>query len=182
MEVWKTVIVNGEIYNNYMVSNLGNVKSLKFGKEKMLRLRKDKGNYLYVDLCKNGKPKKYLVHRLVAEAFLTKIPGKDFVDHINGIRDDNRIDNLRWCSQAENNNFDLYRKHRSETSVWKGKTGVLHNSSKAVLCIELNRIFGSIAEAERELGINHTSISMCCLGKRNSAGKLNGEKLHWRYI
>ena len=105
MEVWKTVIVNGEVYENYMVSNWGNVKSLNYrntGKERILNSWKNKDNYLMVVLCKDGKVKKYYVHRLVTEAFLTKIPGKEFVDHINGIRDDNRIDNLRWCTHQEN--------------------------------------------------------------------------------
>ena len=187
MEIWKTVVVNGEVYNNYMVSNLGNVKSLKFGKEKILKSRKDKGNYLQVVLYKDGKCKTCKLHRLVAEAFIPRIEGKEFVDHINGIRDDNRIDNLRWCTIAENSNFDLAKKHMSEAKKGEkhhmyGKAGTLNPSSKAVLCIEMNKIFGSTREAGRELGIAYQHISAACNGKRKSAGKLNGEKLHWKYI
>lgn len=62
------------------------------------------------------------------------------------------------------------------------KTGELNHRSKQVLCIEMNKIYGSIAEAERETGIAYQSIGKCCLGKLNSAGKLNGEKLHWKYV
>ena len=183
MEIWRDI----EGYEGlYQVSNMGNVKSLKFGKEKILRLRKDKGNYLYVGLYKNGKGKNYYVHRLVAETFIQKIAGKDFVDHINGIRDDNRIDNLRWCTSKENSNFELCRKHRSEALKGKyvgeknylyGKTGALHHRSKAVLCLENGKIYGSTMEAERELGINNSNISACCRGKLHSAGGY-----HWKYI
>ena len=175
MEIWKTVIVNGEVNEKYMVANLGNVKRLgnnKSRKEKILKLEKNKGNYLHVVLSKNGKRKTCKVHRLVAFAFIPKIEGKTHVDHIDGNRQNNNVNNLRWCTIAENNNFDLCRKHRSEAN------------SKKVLCVELNRIFESNMEVERDLGINNRRISECCNGKIKSAGKhpVTGERLHWKYI
>ena len=189
MDIWKDI----EGYEGkYQVSNLGNVKSLgnnKSRKEKILRLRKDGGNYLTVVLCKNGEHKTCKLHRLVANAFLPKIDGKTHVDHIDGNRQNNNIDNLRWCTSKENNNFDLARKHKSEamkgkTGAWKGKAGELHNRSKAVLCVETGQIFGSAREAERELKVDNSSIGKCCLGKVKSAGKhpVTGEKLHWKYV
>ena len=51
--------------------------------------------------------KQYHVHKLVAETFLVKVDGKNYIDHINGIKTDNRIDNLRWCTPKENANFEL---------------------------------------------------------------------------
>ena len=196
MEVWKTVIVNGEVYENYMVSNLGNIKSLNYkhtGEERILKPGKYRDNYLFVNLYKDGKCKAYLIHRLVAFAFIPKVEGKEFVDHIDGNRQNNNVNNLRWCNQAENNNFDLARKHQSEAKKGKyigeknpmyGKTGELNNNSKAVLCVELNKIYGSTMEAGRETGIKRSNISICCLGKRKSAGKhpVTGERLHWKYI
>lgn len=166
----------------YQVSNFGNVRTLKFGKKRILKPSKDKDNYLKVTLCKDGKLKTYKIHRLAAFAFIPKIEGKNHVDHIDGNRQNNNVNNLRWCNQKENNNFDLARKHKSEATkgrigAWKGKTGALHNSSKAVLCVELNKVFGSVREAERELNINHSSISECCLNKRKSAGGYT-----WKYI
>lgn len=185
MEEWKTVVVNGEVCENYMVSNLGNVKSLNYlrtGKEKILKTAKRRDNYLYVCLSKDGKSKKYLVHRLVAETFIPKVEGKTYVDHIDGNRQNNVYTNLRWCSQKENCNFDLSRKHKSEAqkgekSHMYGRTGALHPNSKAVLCLENGKIYESTREAERETGIYNHNISRCCNSKRKSAGGYT-----WKYI
>ena len=188
-EEWRTVVVNGEVYENYMVSNLGRIKSLKFGKEKILKLIKNRGNYLFVNLCKDGKQKIYTVHRLVALAFIPKTDEKNCVDHIDGNRQNNNVNNLRWCSQKENCNFYLAKKHYSEAQ--KGEKNYMYGkhlseetkrkiakaNSKAILCIELNKIFESSYEAERELGINNSNINMCCNGKRKSAGNF-----HWCFI
>ena len=169
----------------YQVSNLGNVKSLNYnrtGKERILNSLKNKDNYLCVVLCKDGKGESYLVHRLVAEAFLPKVEGKTHVDHINSDRQNNNVNNLRWCTNKENHNFELARKHKSEAkkgekSYLYGKTGALHHRSKAVLCVENGKIYGSTMEAERKMGIAHESISKCCNGKRKSAGGY-----HWEYV
>ena len=184
-EIWRTVIVNGEVYKNYMVSNLGNLKSLNYrhtGKERILNSWKNKDNYLTVTLCKDGKAKTCKVHKLVAEAFIPKIDGKTHVDHIDGNRSNNVYTNLRYCTPKENHNFELCRKHKSEAHIGEksylyGKTGALHHRSKTVICIELNKIYGSTHEAERELGIKQSSISLCCNGKYKSAG---GDQ--WKYV
>ena len=179
MEEWRDIpYYEGE----YQVSNLGNVKSFKFGKEKILKPVKDTDNYLRVVLCKDRKQKSYLIHRLVAEVFIPKIEGKNNVDHIDSNRQNNIYTNLRWCTIAENNSFELARKHNSEArkggkNPMYGKNGKLNHRSKSVLCIELNRIFGSTMEAQRELGIPQSNISACCNGKYKSAGGY-----HWKFI
>jgi hypothetical protein len=88
----------------YQVSNLGRVKSLKFGKERILKAGVDGHGYLKVCLNKNGKEKTKKVHQLVAIAFLNHIPNGHVlvVDHINNNRADNRLENLQIISQREN--------------------------------------------------------------------------------
>ena len=85
MEIWKKI----EGYENYEVSNLGNVKSLNYnhtGKEQILKAGKTKQGYLYVILHKNGKRKKYLIHRLVYETFNGPIPEGMQCNHISEVK------------------------------------------------------------------------------------------------
>lgn len=109
---WETI----KDYPNYMVSNMGEVKSLgnnKTRKEKILKSRKNNKGYLYVSLCKEGKVKKYLIHRLVAQAFIPNTDNKPQIDHISTDRTDNRVENLRWVSTIENRNNPLTKiKHK----------------------------------------------------------------------
>lgn len=109
-EIWKDI----EGYEGYyQVSNLGRVRSverivngLKL-KGKILSCGHDTKGYLFVNLSKENKPKTLSVHRLVAQAFIPKIDGKDYVDHIDGSRDNNNVCNLRWCTHKENCNFEI---------------------------------------------------------------------------
>lgn len=114
IEKWKQI----KGYPDYEVSRSGKIKSLKFGKEKILKPRKGKDGYLYVDLCKNGKVKTHRVHKLVANAFLENPENKPCVDHINGIITDNRVENLRFATHQENG-YNRKSK-RGSTSKYKG--------------------------------------------------------------
>jgi hypothetical protein len=68
-----------------------------------------------VYLCKDGKSKNRKVHRLVAEAFIPNTENGTSIDHINTLKDDNRVENLRWCTPKENSNNPLTRKRMSES-------------------------------------------------------------------
>lgn len=165
MEVWKPI----EDYNDYMVSNQGRVKSLRLGKEKILKGGKINNRYLSVGLCKDGKQKTYLIHRLVAQAFIPNIDNKPYVDHINTNIYDNRVENLRWCTQKENCN-NILTKIKHINSI---KVGKLNTNSKEILQFSLDgdfiRKWDCIKDVERELNILQPSISYCCNGKRKTA-------------
>jgi hypothetical protein len=186
LEIWKDIPEHEGIYQ---VSNKGNVKSLRFNKEKSVKQYKD-GGYNVVFLTSEGKQRKHKVHRLVAMAFIPNIENKPCVDHINTIRDDNRVENLKWVTYKENSNNKLTRKHIAEAR--RGKIIYIPNDetkekiSKSlgghrILCLTTGEVFLTASEASRKYNLNVTNISNCCKGRRKSTGELNGQRLVWQY-
>ena len=180
-EIWKEI----KYYPNYMVSNLGRVKSLgrwvykeyrgkRWQREKILKPKIEKSGYQRVGLWKNGKQKLFQVHRLVAQAFIKNPNNYPQVNHKNEIKDDNRVENLEYCDAKYNVNYGTRNKRVSEKM--KGmklseetKNKISEANSKPVLQYELNGNFikewPSTMEVERRLGFANTHISACCKGK-----------------
>ena len=129
----------------YQVSNQGRVKSLdrevvypdghkQQYKGKILKTYIGTTGYLFVTLTVNSKAKRVRVHRLVAEAFIPNPENKPDIDHINTIRTDNRVENLRWATRSENMKNTLTRQKCSESR--KGKyEGLDHNRAKSIVCL-----------------------------------------------
>lgn len=90
-------------YSDYLVTSQGEIISVKHGKTIVMKPDLSINGYLQIGLRKpKHKRKKMFVHRLVAEAFIPLIDGKNFVNHKNGIKTDNRAENLEWVTRSEN--------------------------------------------------------------------------------
>ena len=170
-------------FPDYYITDTGYVYSRrvsdytnKCGRIKKIRSAYRSG-YLHVILRKNNKSYDFYVHRLVANAFIPNPENKPEVNHKNGIRDDNRVENLEWVTRSENQTHShAVLGHKSSTY---GKCGVLSKCSKWVQQIKDGVIIAEICgvlEAGRQTKINYKSISSCCRGVRKSAGGYQ-----WKY-
>ena len=155
----------------YKVSTMGRVKNLITGK--IRKPWKNTDSYLVVDLWKNGKRKMHLVHRLVAQAFLNPVAGKDCVNHLNEVKTSNHYSNLSWTTHKENLNWGT-RNERARKALTNRKDqskpvqGIDPDTGKVVV------EFPSANEAGRN-GYNQGNVSACCRGKY-------GFKTHHGYI
>lgn len=182
-EVWKDI----KGYEGmYQVSNTGKIKSLKridcAGKIRtgnILQPNKLKKGYLRIGLNKNGIRERFMVHRLVAEAFIPNPENKPFIDHINTIKDDNRVENLRWVTNQENCNNPITLEKYSNC-----RKGLDNYSSIPILQFTLNgklkALFINSKDAENKTGINDTCIRNCYnnIRGRKTAGGYKWCKLY----
>ena len=119
-EQWKEIIGHREIYE---ISTLGNIRTKdRIGARghhvngHYLSLHDNSNGYLRCDMNIDGAPKSYLVHRLVANAFIPNPENKPFVNHIDGNKHNNSANNLEWCTKSEN------EKHAWAIDLKKGRS------------------------------------------------------------
>lgn len=164
-EIWKSI--NG-YEGKYEISNLGRVRSnskhKKINEDKCLSPAPNKRGYLTVSLFKNGKHLTKKIHRLVAQAFLPNPENKPQVNHIDGDKTNNCVDNLEWATQEEN------IQHSYKLGLHKRFFGKDNHLSKTVIQYDLkmNEIerFGSLYEIKRKKGFFPSIISKCCNNKK----------------
>ncbi len=167
-EIWKDI----EGYEGlYQISNLGNVKSLK--NNIILKPSKNSKGYLQVFLWKNGSGKLLRIHRLVAKAFIPNFDDKPQVNHIDGNKQNNRVNNLEWVTNSEN------QKHAFKIKL---QTNIGNNNPRArkINQYDLNgkliRTWNSFYDITNELNINRSDVWRCCTGKYKQS-----HNFIWRY-
>lgn len=192
MEIWKDI----EGYEgDYQASSEGRIKSLsRFYYEKggikqpipeaILKQTLNKKGYMYITLRKDCLPKTFRVHRLVAAAFIQNIDAKPQVNHKNGIKSDNRVENLEWCNNSENQIHSIrtgLRTKRSPQNLsnWhKTKAAKIHRdnfiSKRAKECqkLVLNTQTGIFYESAKE------AHSQCEIKKHTFYAMLNGNQIN----
>lgn len=178
-EIWKDV---PGYEGRYMVSNFGRIKSIKVWNGNKYLKKYDncdrvlipcdgRNGYFYVSLC----GRKHTVHRLVANAFIQNPQNKTQVNHIDGNKKNNRVENLEWCTNREN------ALHARKHGLLVGRdASAAAKNSKRISQYDLSgnfiRTWPSATVAGRETGIDSSTISKCCSGTRKTTGGYT-----WKY-
>lgn len=191
METWKDVKGYEGIYQ---VSNLGNIRSLEritiFESEnqhkkykanrhikcKMKKPTVNKCGYYQTVLYKNGKKRNVLVHRLVAEAFLPNLNNKPTINHIDGNKLNNKLDNLEWAT---------YPEQLIHVNSVLGKKSIISKQCREKRAEQLRKkvkrsdgkIYNSIREASKDSNVHSGNIVRCCKGILNKTGGYS-----WEYV
>lgn len=167
-EIWKPI----KNFDNYLISNYGNVKSLsrtikaprgrtRVIPERILKPGKIHHGYCVVVLSNSQHTSTMRVHRLVAEAFLPNPNNFPMVNHKDENTSNNCVDNLEWCTAKYNTNYGtgIYRRSKS-----KSKPIIQLGIDNSII-----KNWASAKEAAIELGLQPGNISRCCKGTRKQA-------------
>lgn len=171
-EIWKDI----KGYEGlYQVSNLGNVMSLNYknhGYAKLLTPKCNNAGRLWVELFNNNKKRAFLIHRLVAFAFIENPNNYSQINHIDENPKNNNVENLEWCTQEYNIKYYLER-HRGERKIKKYSQKYQKRTDFKILQCSLNgepiRSWKNSREVCKECGWSDWSISECCRGNRKTA-------------
>jgi len=149
---WSVYFLDGK-YAVFNDGEIWNIRHGKTGKPRKVKQSKNRDGYL----CFNFNRKLVYAHRLIAECFLLNPNNLPQVNHINEIKDDNRVENLEWCDCKYNNNYGTRNERISKPVYQYTKNGVFVAK------------YPSTREVERLFGYDSGTISACCRGKRKSA-------------
>lgn len=160
-------------FQEYQVDIMGNI----YRNGKILKQQTNTHGYKHIHLSINGNVTTCLIHRLVAMAFIPNPDGKPCVDHIDGDRTNNKVDNLRWVTINENNNNPITKKRvgaskTGDKCTFYGKRGKNCPHSKTLFQFDNEKIinvFDCIDEACKRFGFNNSLITRCCQHKIEKA-------------
>ena len=156
IETWKTI----NEFPNYEISSHGRVYSRK--RDIILKPYYDGWKYPKVSLQYNGRRVDRTIHRLVAEAFIPNTLNKPEVNHLDGNKDNNRVDNLEWVTRSENEIHAFKNGLNDRSSYDAGRP------KRRVLVIETGDVFNSICECAEYFNCTHTNVISCLRGKINT--------------
>lgn len=177
-EIWQPIKGYEGLYE---ISNLGRVKALpkivrfRYYEEKILKSKINKTQEM-VGLKVNQVYTSFCVARLVALAFVQNRENKPFVLHKDGNTFNNKASNLKWATMQEINKLAGIKKKPAAKTIEKLVAGSKRNSKK-IKCIETGKIYSSINEASREMGVSPTAIRYNCQGKTASCCGMQ-----WRFV
>lgn len=170
-EIWRDI---SGYDGKYQVSNFGRVKSFKSGMARILKPGQDRGGYLTVHLSRDNKGKKHRVHRLVAEAFIPNPDGKPQVNHIDGVKTNNHVNNLEWVTPSENIRHALATglfpqgEDRTDAKLTNAQVVYIRENPDGLTCAQLGEMFG----------VDDATIGRIQCGKcyRNAGGKIRNKR------
>lgn len=157
--------ING--YNNYSISKNGQIRNDITGKIKADRI--NSRGYSLVDLYSNGERQTERVHRLVADTFIPNPDDKPQVNHRDGNKRNNSVENLEWCTASEN------MQHAFDTGLSKPTRSMLGRRNpnagrpgRPVRIVETGQVFSSITECEKAINGDNRHICDCLSGRQNT--------------
>lgn len=142
-------------FEDYKIDEKGNVFSCKYNKLKQMIPQNSTAGYHYVSLCVNGQRRNRFIHRLVAQTFIENPQDKAEVNHINGNKLDNNVENLEWVTPSENIKHAI--KIGAIVPSDKSKTALRNRSIKTTKDEITGNVYDSLKNACLDLGINYST-------------------------
>lgn len=162
---WRAI----EGFEKYQASSSGNIRNAKTKHVLVPTLLRC--GYLYVKLFKEGKHHSKSIHRLIAKTFLGDPGPKYQVNHINGIKTDNRVCNLEWVLPKDN------IRHAMENGLFNPIPPI--NKTKRVRIVEIGKVMDSVKECAEYLGVTHSAISTCIAHSKHGDHTCRGYHLEF---